>query len=145
MNSLCRILITLKDSVISIFQIFQNEHPGGPGEGPGNPGPDPETTISPTEPTSLPTETTSLPTEPTSSATEPPTPTPTEPEPEPDEPFSCPFDGIHPHPRECNEYYICANNDPHLMRCSPGLYFNVLILQCDFSENVVCDLDNFII
>lgn len=90
-----------------------------------------EITESPTEPS------TELPTEP------PTTLLPTTTQPIPD--FECPFDGIHPHPFECTEYFICAGNVPHLMRCADGLHFNAATLQCDFKENAECDLySNFI-
>lgn len=56
--------------------------------------------------------------------------------------FECPFDGIHPHPTECTEYFICAVTVPHLMRCADGLHFNAATLQCDFPENAYCDLYN---
>jgi len=92
-----------------------NEHPGGPGNGPG--GPTSSTTLSTTPITTT-------------------QPTPI---------FDCPFDGIHPHPTNCSEYFICAANIPHLMRCAQGLHFNALTLQCDFPENARCEENgNFI-
>lgn len=101
-----------------------------------------DTTGSPTElPTELPTESpTELPTESPTNLL-PTTSTTTQPIPE----FECPFDGIHPHPFECTEYFICAGNVPHLMRCADELHFNAATLQCDFKENAECDLySNFI-
>jgi len=128
-----------------------NQHSGGPGSGPGKPGnPDPEyeSTVQTTEiSTQMPTEpATELPTEqPTEQPTEPLTELPTEsPTNEPGQVFECPFDGVHPHPNECSEYFVCAGMVPHHMRCADGLYFNVAILQCDFPENADCDFYNTI-
>lgn len=103
-------------------------------------------TLSPPElpPASLTASTTELPPASlTASTTESQTETPTaSPTPE----FECMFDGIHPHPTECDEYYICTGNMPHpqLMRCAKGLHFNVAILHCDTPENANCDFYNTI-
>lgn len=73
------------------------------------------------------------------------TPNPEHPPPEhPEEPgFTCTVDGTHPHPSNCESYFICANGQPHEFTCSPGLHFNDRIGQCDFPEVANCERENY--
>jgi len=54
--------------------------------------------------------------------------------------FQCPSDGHHVDPESCATFYMCANGRGYSMSCSPGLLWNGLKNECDFPENVQCDL-----
>jgi len=54
--------------------------------------------------------------------------------------FKCPSDGHFPDPESCSSYYHCANNHPFAGSCPPGLLWNGLQDECDFPENVNCDI-----
>ncbi|ODN00760.1 putative chitinase 3 [Orchesella cincta] len=55
-------------------------------------------------------------------------------------PNGCPAEGIDkiPHPSLCDVYFICVNGTPIEEQCADGLYFNPIIKECDFPENVNC-------
>jgi len=55
--------------------------------------------------------------------------------------FSCPYDGVHPHPSSCIIYFICANGHPHERICPDGLHFNDRTRVCDFPSGANCDRD----
>jgi len=55
--------------------------------------------------------------------------------------FKCPGDGHFVDPESCASFYTCANNHGFSMTCSPGLLWNGLKNECDFPENVNCELD----
>ncbi|XP_023343432.1 uncharacterized protein LOC111712908 [Eurytemora carolleeae] len=54
--------------------------------------------------------------------------------------FKCPSDGHFPDPENCASYYHCANDHPYPGACSPGLLWNGLKDECDFPENVNCEI-----
>jgi len=54
--------------------------------------------------------------------------------------FQCPDDGHFPDPDSCATYYSCANNHAFSMSCSPGLLWNGIKAECDFPENVNCEI-----
>jgi hypothetical protein len=41
-------------------------------------------------------------------------------------------------PTNCFEYFQCIDNDPFLLSCPRGLYFNERIQTCDYPGNVDC-------
>jgi len=54
--------------------------------------------------------------------------------------FKCPSDGHFPDPENCASYFHCANDHPHPGACPPGLLWNGLQDECDFPENVNCEV-----
>jgi len=54
--------------------------------------------------------------------------------------FQCPSDGHHVDPESCASFYMCANGRGYSMTCSPGLLWNGIKNECDFPENVDCNL-----
>ena len=43
-----------------------------------------------------------------------------------------------PHPYNCNQYYMCNNDNAYVMTCPGDLQFNPLINVCDYPESVEC-------
>uniref|UniRef100_A0A182YIS8 Chitin-binding type-2 domain-containing protein n=1 Tax=Anopheles stephensi TaxID=30069 RepID=A0A182YIS8_ANOST len=43
-------------------------------------------------------------------------------------------------PTSCEEYYLCFNRKPFLMRCAPGSHWNAESNQCDAVEVVKCKI-----
>ena len=43
-----------------------------------------------------------------------------------------------PHPYNCNQYYMCNNENVYVMNCPANLQFNPLINVCDYPESVEC-------
>ena len=54
--------------------------------------------------------------------------------------FKCPDDGHWPDPESCASYYHCANGRPYAGTCPAGLLWNGVKSECDFPENVNCDV-----
>ena len=54
--------------------------------------------------------------------------------------FKCPDDGHWPDPESCASYYHCANGRPYAGTCPAGLLWNGVKSECDFPENVNCDI-----
>ena len=54
--------------------------------------------------------------------------------------FKCPDDGHWPNPDSCASYYHCANGRPYEGTCPTGLLWNGVKQECDFPENVNCDV-----
>jgi len=54
--------------------------------------------------------------------------------------FKCPDDGHWPNPDSCASYYHCANGRPYEGTCPTGLLWNGVKSECDFPENVNCDV-----
>ena len=54
--------------------------------------------------------------------------------------FKCPDDGHWPNPESCASYYHCANGRPYEGTCPAGLLWNGIKMECDFPENVNCDI-----
>ncbi|XP_018022216.1 zonadhesin [Hyalella azteca] len=51
----------------------------------------------------------------------------------------CPSpEATYPNPRDCSSFFQCSNDEPLLMTCYPGLYFNPASGRCDFPENMEC-------
>lgn len=58
----------------------------------------------------------------------------------PNEPsFICLSEGSHPHPTNCDKYFVCANGKPHAFICSPGMHFDKRTGQCDIPDVVKCE------
>merc|ERR1719450_1078062 len=49
--------------------------------------------------------------------------------------------GNYADPTSCHKFVICNGNYAISMTCPENLYFNAKINQCDYPENVPCDLD----
>ena len=49
-------------------------------------------------------------------------------------------DGHWPNPESCSSYFHCANGRPYEGNCPAGLLWNGLKSECDFPENVNCDI-----
>ena len=54
--------------------------------------------------------------------------------------FKCPDDGHWPNPESCASYFHCANGRPYEGSCPAGLLWNGIKQECDFPENVNCDI-----
>ena len=54
--------------------------------------------------------------------------------------FKCPDDGHWPNPESCASYFHCANGRPYEGNCPAGLLWNGIKQECDFPENVNCDV-----
>jgi len=54
--------------------------------------------------------------------------------------FKCPSDGHYVDPESCASYYHCANGRAFGGSCPPGLLWNGLNDECDFPENVNCEI-----
>ena len=54
--------------------------------------------------------------------------------------FKCPSDGHWPNPESCSSYFHCANGRPYEGSCPAGLLWNGVKSECDFPENVNCDI-----
>ena len=54
--------------------------------------------------------------------------------------FQCPEDGHWPNPESCASYFHCANGRPYEGACPAGLLWNGIKQECDFPENVNCDV-----
>ena len=54
--------------------------------------------------------------------------------------FKCPADGHWPNPQSCASYFHCANGRPYEGACPSGLLWNGIKSECDFPENVNCDI-----
>ena len=54
--------------------------------------------------------------------------------------FKCPDDGHWPNPESCASYFHCANGRPYEGNCPAGLLWNGIKQECDFPENVNCDI-----
>ena len=54
--------------------------------------------------------------------------------------FKCPDDGHWPNPQSCSSYFHCANGRPYEGTCPAGLLWNGVKSECDFPENVNCDI-----
>jgi len=54
--------------------------------------------------------------------------------------FKCPSDGHWVDPESCASYYHCANGRAYPGSCPPGLLWNGLNDECDFPENVNCEI-----
>ena len=53
--------------------------------------------------------------------------------------FICPVsEGHFPSQHQCDVYYQCAQGTPHRRTCGPGLAYNIVTNQCDWSDNVQC-------
>ena len=46
------------------------------------------------------------------------------------------FNGILPHPVDCNSYIVCTYGQEYVNKCPPDLYFNTKTGICDFKYNV---------
>merc|ERR1719348_2278189 len=45
---------------------------------------------------------------------------------------------LHPHPSECNLYYMCAGLKPVLMSCPGDLFFDPSLNVCNWPDQVDC-------
>lgn len=48
------------------------------------------------------------------------------------------LDKLIPDPKNCSKFYECTLSGWVGLRCYPGLYFNPVTLQCDYTWNVDC-------
>jgi len=52
--------------------------------------------------------------------------------------FVCPGDGLFADPTDCSKYYDCTGGHAFLMSCPSQLYYNPVINECDWKQNVKC-------
>nr|XP_015910316.2 uncharacterized protein LOC107441530 [Parasteatoda tepidariorum] len=48
--------------------------------------------------------------------------------------------GMFPSPHRCDEYVLCNNNKPKVVRCKKGLYFDPNLQVCNYKGQVLCNL-----
>jgi len=49
-------------------------------------------------------------------------------------------DGMFPSPNDCHEFYVCDHGYVNLFKCPANLYYDPKIFECNYPENVECDL-----